>query len=122
MKLPLKRRADNVFVDVDPPESATLQLRATDYFAGWMTATRSIVADADTDDPEPVNTTACRAKLCLNSDRQFTADSKHCQKRAGCILRKDDWNEKDHAWLEIAGDAVCLVIGTSAAWLTWILL
>ena len=116
----IKRRPGSVFVDVAPPVEATYQVRASDYFSEWTRAAQSIVADASPPAPEETAEVEvkepCRAKICLNRSWIFTADSKHCQKRAGCILRKDKWDAKDREWLRCVGDAVCVVAGVVLSW------
>ena len=126
MKITLKRadldiREGSVFVNVPAP--APTRMRADDYFSDWATVAREIAEDTPvtqdteptTEDPEP-----CRAKLCLNRNWVFKADSRHCQKRAGCILRKDSWNAKDREWLKCAGEAMCVAVGIALSWLSLI--
>lgn len=119
MNAKIKRRPGSVFVDViNPPVEATVQVRADDYFSDWMQAAREIATEAPVVEPEPTETeqAPCRAKLCLNRSGVFTAESKHCQKRAGCILRKASWNAKDSEWVRAVGEAVCVVAGVALTW------
>ena len=125
MKITLQRgdllcHPDSVFVKVTPPATATLSTQPQEaYVSDWAGVAHEILTDTPiAPEPEP-----CQAKLCLNSTKAaLTAESRHCQKRAGCILRKDEWNEKDRQWLEIVGDVSCLAIGSVLAWASYIVL
>lgn len=128
MKISLKRgdlksREDSVFVDVTHPNSVTARFRASTYFSDWTHAARDIATDAPPVEAEPTEQEQepCRAKLCLNKNGVFTAVSRHCQIRSGCILRKASWNAKDREWIRCAGDAVCVVVG-AASFLAWFVL
>ena len=116
----LKRRPGSVFVDVDPPVEATVQVRAADYFSDWTGAAKAIATDA-VDSTENETEEPCRAKLCLNRNGVFKADSRHCQKRAGCILRKASWNAKDREWLRCAGETMCVVAGVVVGWMYFVI-
>lgn len=127
MKITLKRadfdvREDSVFVSVAAPAFA--QRRAADYFSDWTTAAREIAED-EAAVPSPTETTEttepCRAKICLNRNGVFKADSRHCQKRAGCILRKASWNAKDREWLRCAGEAICVAVGAAVGWMYFVI-